>query len=67
MVKQDEFKPGQKFKAVNGFLWQVEKMAPVASAIPHVTMVGVDDRSTQKIIAQSALMDHRLFVPVEAA
>lgn len=61
MSKNTEIRPGQKFKASEGLLWEVETLSDLATSIPHVKMVGVGDRSVTKIIAKSVLLDQSRF------
>lgn len=67
MNKISDVKPGQKFKASEGLLWEVETLGDLSTSIPHVKMVGVSDRSTTKIIATSVLLDQSRFQVVAAA
>jgi hypothetical protein len=61
MSRHTEIRPGQKFRAAEGLLWQVETMSDLSISIPHVKMVGVDDPSATKIIAKSVLLDQSRF------
>lgn len=67
MSRPTEIKPGQKFRAAEGLLWKVEKMSDLSISIPHVKMVGVDDPSVTKIIAQSVLLDQNRFQEMPGA
>lgn len=67
MTKIDELKPGQIFKAEGGVVWKLENFAPVITAIPHVRLVDVGDRTAYKIIAASTLLDPKRFSSVESA
>jgi hypothetical protein len=68
MSKSPEIKPGQKFRASEGLLWEVDTLSDLSISIPHVKMVGVGDRSVTKIIAASVLLDRSRFeeLPVSA-
>lgn len=65
MMKEDELKPGQRFQTHEGYLWELEKFAPVKTSIPHVKLVGVRDRTACKVVAASTLVEGRQFFNVE--
>lgn len=67
MSRPAEIKPGQKFKATEGLMWQVERLSDLSISIPHVKMVGVDDPSVTKIIAKSVLLDQNRFQEMPSA
>ncbi len=67
MNKISDIKPGQKFKASEGLLWEVSILSDLSTSIPHVKMVGVSDRSTTKIIATSVLLDETRFQALASA
>jgi hypothetical protein len=66
MSKSSEIKPGQKFRASEGLLWEVDTLSDLSISIPHVKMVGVGDRSVTKIIAKSVLLDRNRFEELPA-
>ncbi len=45
-------------------LWEVERIASVASTIPHVILIGVKDRKNRKVLAASTLSDRKRYAPV---
>ena len=63
----DDIKPGQRFRASEGLLWEVQTLSDLSISIPHVKMVGVSDRSVTKIIATSVLRDQNRFQELPAA
>lgn len=67
MSRASEIKPGQKFRASEGLLWEVETLSDLSISIPHVKMVGVDDPSSTKIIAKSVLLDQNRFQELPGA
>jgi hypothetical protein len=64
MLNIDDLKSGLLFKANDGMTWEVDKLVEVATTIPHVKIVGINDRYTNKIIAASVLLDQRRFQAV---
>ena len=66
MFRTDDLKPGQRFLAEDGLLWELEKFAYLTTKIPHVTLVYPRDRSVHKIIARSVLLDRRRFTFMES-
>lgn len=64
MTPMTELKPGQTFKTSEGLVWELDKLLELSTAIPHVKMVGLKDRSESKIIAASVLRDQRLYQAV---
>ena len=64
MPKIDSLKTGQRFRAKDGMTWELEKLVEIATAIPHVKIVGINDRFTNKIIAASVLLDQSRFQAV---
>jgi hypothetical protein len=64
MRQIDDLQPGQKFKASEGLVWELDRLVDVTTAIPHVKMVGINDRHAYKIIAASVLLDERRFQAV---
>lgn len=67
MPKFKDIRPGQQFRASEGLLWEVDMLSDLSTSIPHVKMVGVSDRSTSKIIAQSVLLDQNRFQEMPSA
>jgi len=67
MPKFKDIRPGQQFRASEGLLWEVDMLSDLSTSIPHVKMVGVSDRSTSKIIAQSVLLDQSRFQEMPSA
>ena len=68
MVKTDtDLKPGQRFQAEDGQLWELEKFVAVITAIPHVRLVDPRDRTVNKIITRSVLLDRRRFASMESS
>ncbi len=66
MVKTDtDLKPGQRFQSEDGLLWELEKFVAVLTEIPHVRLVDPSDRTVNKIIARSVLLDRRRFASME--
>ena len=65
MAKTDNLKPGQLFQSEDGLLWELERFVPVRLAIPHVRLVDPKDRTVNKIIAKSVLLDRRRFSSME--
>ena len=64
MSKIEDLAPGLKFRAREGLVWEIDRLGELATPIPHVKMVGVDDRSTVKVIARSVLLDESRFQAV---
>ena len=64
MSNSKDLAPGSKFRASEGLVWEIDRVCDTTSPIPHVKMVGVDDPSAIKVIAQSVLMDQRRFQAV---
>ncbi len=67
MVRTDDLKPGQQFRAEDGLLWELERFADVTTNIPHVSLVYPGDRTMHKIIAKSVLLDRRRFTFMESS
>lgn len=67
MPKSKDIRPGQQFRASEGLLWEVDMLSDLSTSIPHVKMVGVSDRSTSKILAQSVLLDQSRFQEMPGA
>ena len=67
MPKFKDIRPGQQFRASEGLLWEVDMLSDLSTSIPHVKMVGVSDRSTSKILAQSVLLDQSRFQEMPSA
>ncbi len=68
MVKTDtDLKPGQRSQAEDGLLWELEKFVAVITAIPHVRLVDPRDRTVNKVIARSVLLDRRRFASMESS
>lgn len=68
MVKTDtDLKPGQRFQSEDGLLWELEKFVAVRTTIPHVRLVDPSDRTVNKIIARSVLLDRRRFSSMEGS
>ena len=65
MVKTVDLKLGQRFQAEDGLLWELEKFVDVMTAIPHVRLVDPKDRSVNKIIAKSVLLDQTRFSSID--
>jgi hypothetical protein len=59
MTPMTELTPGQTFKASEGRLWELDKLLELSTAIPHVKIVGLKDRSESKIIAASVLRHYQ--------
>jgi hypothetical protein len=64
MLKIDNLKAGQRFKANDGLMWELDKLVDVTTAIPHVKIIGINDRYTNKILAASVLLDQTRFQAV---
>ena len=68
MVKTaTDLKPGQRFQSEDGLLWELEKFVAVMTEIPHVRLVDPRDRTVNKIIARSVLLDRRRFASMQGA
>ncbi len=67
MVRTDDLKPGQRFQAEDGLLWELEKFVAVMTEIPHVRLVDPRDRTVNKIIARSVLLDRRRFASMQSS
>ncbi len=67
MIRTDNLKLGQRFRAKNGLLWELERFAYVTTNIPHVSLVYPEDRTMHKIIAKSVLLDRRRFTSMESS
>lgn len=68
MVKTaTDLKPGQRFQSEDGLLWELEKFVAVLTEIPHVRLVDPNDRTVNKIIARSVLLDRRRFASMESS
>lgn len=61
MAKMDNLETGQIFQSEDGLLWKLERFAPVTLEIPHVVLVDPKDRTVNKLIARSVLLDRRRF------
>ncbi len=64
-MRKDALNFGQHFQAHNGMVWQLDQNVRVNTSIPHVKLVDIKDRTTQKIIATSVLLDRDRFAAVE--
>lgn len=67
MGNKDRLRAGQKFRALDGFLWAVDGLAMTTGPLPHVKLVGITDPTSIKVIALNALLDRRLYDAVENA
>ena len=67
MVRTDDLELGQRFRAEDGFVWELERFAYVTTDIPHVNLVYPRDRTVHKIIARSVLLDRRRFTFMESS
>jgi hypothetical protein len=65
MIRTDDLKLGQRFRAEDGLLWELERFAYLTTNIPHVSLVYPRDRTVHKIIAKSVLLDRRRFTFME--
>ena len=63
--KIEEIAAGQLFRATSGGIWEFTGEAPTKAPEPHALLVRPYDRRTIKIISLSALMNRRLFEPME--
>ena len=66
MARTDDLKRGQRFRAEDGLLWELERFADVTTNIPHVSLVYPKDRTVHKFIARSVLLDRRRFTFMES-
>ncbi len=67
MARTDDLKIGQSFRAEDGFVWELERFAYLATNIPHVSLVYPGDRTMHKIIAKSVLLDRKHFTVMESS
>ncbi len=65
--RTDDLKPGQRFRAEDGFVWELERFAYLTTNIPHVSLVYPGDRTMHKFIATSVLLDRRHFTSMESS
>ncbi len=67
MVRTDDLELGQRFRAEDGFVWELERFADLTTNIAHVSLVYPGDRTMHKIIAKSVLLDRRRFTVMESS
>ena len=67
MARMDDLKLGQRFRAEDGLLWELERFADLTTNIPHVSLVYPGDRTVHKFIAKSVLLDRRRFTVTESS
>ena len=67
MVRTDDLKLGQRFRAEDGFVWELERFAYLTTNMPHVSLVYPGDRTMHKFIAKSVLLDRRRFTFMESS
>lgn len=61
MFDNRNIESGQRFRALDGFLWAVDGLARTTDDLPHVKLVGITDPTAIKVIALNALLDRRLY------
>ena len=61
MASLSDLQSGQRFQAIDGFLWAVDGLARTNDEFPHVKLVGITDPTAIKVIALNALLDRRLY------
>lgn len=55
--------PGQRFQSDIGSVWEVDRIPNLNIVPKHVVLVDVNDHTASKIIAESELLELRLFRP----
>lgn len=61
MLRTQNVEAGQRFRALDGFLWTVDGLARTHDHLPHVKLIGITDPTAIKVIALNALLDRRLY------
>ncbi len=67
MARTDDLKLGQRFRAEDGLLWELERFAYLTTNIAHVSLVYNRDRTVHKFIARNVLLDRRRFTLMESS
>lgn len=62
--RRREIQPGQRFRTVDGGMWEYAGVAPTQAPEPHARLVRPGDPRTIKIISLDALLDRTLFEQV---
>ena len=61
MMRNQNIESGQRYRALDGFLWSVDGLARTNDQLPHVKLIGITDPTAIKVIALNALLDRRLY------
>lgn len=63
--RDNNLRPGQRFKALDGLFWDIQYVVKTASNLPHAKLIGVGDHTATKLISVDALLDQHLYKFVE--
>jgi hypothetical protein len=62
-MSETVIQPGQRFQSDTGSVWEVQRIPNLNKAPKHVVLVDVNDHTASKIIAETVLLEPRLFRP----